>query len=673
MPYGSPSDQHHNPHSNTLWSDTNNHNLQQTQLSSSYLANPQAPYPSQGYGGPTRPATPQTYHWAQPVHPSPPYPHHPSHQPTGSHPYYGHTTIASPSPLGNAPSTVLNSVQIPPEKITSASNKRARAPESAAAKGKKAAAKPGTKRKRTGPAASVSQELENIPPRTCGVGPVNPLALNLTIDDSDDELFVAPPPTATSEPEPFVSDNPAIEEMVKEMHKSLVEHGTKKATEGSSADAATDVWIFMTARESDIAPAGWTPESEDNSKFIFTRPKTGKWQSYTLKKSSGMTTALRAHLVTKHRDDYEEIVRAFKLKGHEKIGKSESSTSPFSVDVLNNLIIDWLVTDDQAGNVLDNSFFRRVVLYLGEGKITDSDLLHRTQASNLILKRYDEEIERTKAELKGSPGRISFSTDLWSDPRLRSFMAVTAHYIVRDPDDGGRLKMRCGLIAFRHISGQHTGVNLAKEFFSILQGLGISHKIGIITMDNASNNDTFMKGLQDLLEVEGYAFDEKGNRVRCFPHVINIACQAIIVALEGSLPEYTAPPHYMASPKWGAFVAILQSGLLARARGVINGSCSSGQRREALANLIKEGNQRILDRQGDERKTQEDLKAGWWEIPIPLLELCRDSYEALIKSWTDHKEVVPELSHIIDIGLAKLEDYLGRTRDSRIYSLSMGK
>ena len=68
------------------------------------------------------------------------------------------------------------------------------------------------------------------------------------------------------------------------------------------------------------------------------------------------------------------------------------------------------------------------------------------------------------------------TTDAWSNPNITSFMAVTAHYIVREADTG-RLLLRSGLLAFRHIKGSHTGENLAGIFFKIICDMGILNRV----------------------------------------------------------------------------------------------------------------------------------------------------------------------------------------------------
>ena len=124
---------------------------------------------------------------------------------------------------------------------------------------------------------------------------------------------------------------------------------------------------------------------------------------------------------------------------------------------------------------------------------------------------------------------ISFTSDLWSNLKLTSFMAITAHFVARD--ERGNLIVRSRLIAFRMVSGSHTGVNLAGTFFNILKEYGLLHKVRCfqclevigsitqvqtsqVTLDNASNNDTFMRELQRLFTEIGVPFDHEQNRIR---------------------------------------------------------------------------------------------------------------------------------------------------------------
>lgn len=70
------------------------------------------------------------------------------------------------------------------------------------------------------------------------------------------------------------------------------------------------------------------------------------------------------------------------------------------------------------------------------------------------------------------------TTDVWSDPDLTAFLAVTAHFIVRvGSRSDGQLILRSGLLAFRHISGSHTGENLARVLHKIIKDAGIERRV----------------------------------------------------------------------------------------------------------------------------------------------------------------------------------------------------
>lgn len=93
-------------------------------------------------------------------------------------------------------------------------------------------------------------------------------------------------------------------------------------------------------------------------------------------------------------------------------------------------------------------------------------------------------------------------------------MAVTAHYIHETPSES---KMRARLIAFRHIPGSHEGATIGSTFIEILRGLKIEHKIGQITADNASNNNTMLGWMEDALSEQSIAFSRLENRLKCVP------------------------------------------------------------------------------------------------------------------------------------------------------------
>jgi hypothetical protein len=83
---------------------------------------------------------------------------------------------------------------------------------------------------------------------------------------------------------------------------------------------------------------------------------------------------------------------------------------------------------------------------------------------------------------KNSLGKVSFTTDMWSDPDLKPYMAVTAHWLenVQSPGGERRLTLRASLIGFLHFPGTHTGERLAEAFSLIIKRSGLGHKVCLL-------------------------------------------------------------------------------------------------------------------------------------------------------------------------------------------------
>ena len=75
--------------------------------------------------------------------------------------------------------------------------------------------------------------------------------------------------------------------------------------------------------------------------------------------------------------------------------------------------------------------------------------------------------------------------DMWSDPNLSPFMAVTAHWIegVEEETANGmklNLRLQSDLIGFQNVPGCHTGKHMAHAFLHITDHLKITNKVSFI-------------------------------------------------------------------------------------------------------------------------------------------------------------------------------------------------
>lgn len=207
------------------------------------------------------------------------------------------------------------------------------------------------------------------------------------------------------------------------------------------------------------------------------------------------------------------------------------------------------------------------------------------------------------------------TSDIWSSRDLTSYMAVTAHYCVETPD--GRLIIQSRLIAFRHVEGRHDGKSLAKIFVRILKELGIFNRVGMITLDNASNCASMMEYVAEMLQEMGIKFDKDGNRIRycfiqrgylranniyrCFPHVVNLSVKAgfkQLTVVPNSFDEHDSgdesdsedEPMPLDSNLDDEYYSILKADVIGAARQLVTACRASGQRREDFEETIREGN-----------------------------------------------------------------------------------
>lgn len=174
--------------------------------------------------------------------------------------------------------------------------------------------------------------------------------------------------------------------------------------------------------------------------------------------------------------------------------------------------------------------FRDLILLL-KPEINSNDIPGRTKMSELALSEFEKEKKDLRARLHACPGRISLTCDTWTSDTMNAYLAVTAHYM---STSGSDWCLENELVGFKLLHGSHSGLNLARVVFDVCNDMGIVKKIGWMTTDNASNNDTMMTELAYLVQVAGLSedqFSDNGNHIRCMPHIYNLAVNDVLSAL----------------------------------------------------------------------------------------------------------------------------------------------
>ncbi|TFK69444.1 hypothetical protein BDN72DRAFT_767887, partial [Pluteus cervinus] len=174
----------------------------------------------------------------------------------------------------------------------------------------------------------------------------------------------------------------------------------------------------------------------------------------------------------------------------------------------------------------------------------------------------------------------------------------------------------------------------------------------MITLDNASNNNTFMVELAKLLERKGISFDHHGNRIRCFPHVINIAVKTGLkyitnvdptTDVEVSAEEIAEGQTRRPPPTIDTdYIKALQSDVLAAVRKLAVGCRASHMRREVLRKVIIEGNEKgwFNGQKLPEVNLLRDVDTRWSSIYL-MGRRVRELYPAvkIMLSQDEHKDI----------------------------------
>ncbi|CAB5091420.1 unnamed protein product [Rhizophagus irregularis] len=167
--------------------------------------------------------------------------------------------------------------------------------------------------------------------------------------------------------------------------------------------------------------------------------------------------------------------------------------------------------------------------FLGENKekeIAFSNAVEIPSADtvrNDILNLYNNYRTNMKNKLQNVPGKLSFTLDCWTSMNTVAFLGITCYYIDIN------WNIHDILVDFVHLSGSHTEENLAKAFLSCVDNeFNIFNKILAITADNAANNTTLLKELENVCGRNEINFNHKRNHVRCLAHIINLTSQEIL-------------------------------------------------------------------------------------------------------------------------------------------------
>ncbi|CAG8783464.1 8666_t:CDS:1, partial [Acaulospora morrowiae] len=195
------------------------------------------------------------------------------------------------------------------------------------------------------------------------------------------------------------------------------------------------------------------------------------------------TSNLRTHVINIHKIDIPSIL------------SSEDLATLFSQSgehLLRETLVEWIVKDCLPFTTIESKSFHKLfeVIKKLEGNITISSA---STIKRDLLEYYSVSKASLKEILGNNSSKISLTTDIWTSNSCKMFIGVTAHWL----DNNWEIQSHIfDLVPFE---GPHSGINIANTLISICEDFGITKKILDITVDNASNNNTFIEAFESFL------------------------------------------------------------------------------------------------------------------------------------------------------------------------------
>ncbi|GAB1520557.1 hypothetical protein RhiTH_003636 [Rhizoctonia solani] len=344
-------------------------------------------------------------------------------------------------------------------------------------------------------------------------------------------------------------------------------------------------------------------------------------------------------------------------------------------------IAELVADQDLAFNIIQAKTFRRLLCYVGQGNIQASDIPEQQSVAKVSSDLSQKEKERLKEDMKNSQGRISFTSDLWTDSMERPFMAVTV------------------------VEGAHAGTILARHLFGVLKEYDVVHK-----------------NLQGWYKQKVTILTRKGTKFGCPPtkrtknYVLALKkrpdkkCQATVVALrkgqrwvalrqtiikgneqghfKRQQPTEEPGPDGTIIQGWAEAIVKLQVvELLLDVPTRWSSTCLMldcfveqypaiweylSKNKEAFSDLIMSDLeyqilQDILACLDVPHQAQELLSAE----QTPTLLLAFPVYDQLIYSWRQVGKCLGPYAYAVECGIAKIEEYVTRSQSLPIHIVAM--
>ena len=287
----------------------------------------------------------------------------------------------------------------------------------------------------------------------------------------------------------------------------------------------------------------------------------------------GSTSQMIRHAERLHPDEFDLVYEGKSLEEACRLTKKKRGTldhyfnstvvkQEYNEKQMKDMLAAWVIETNMSFKVVEAPSFITWTSYLYPKVLR----WRRRSLKSHIMKMWRAKKIEIKTQLQEVPGRLSFTTDVWTARTTEAYMCVTAHWLDK------RWVLRSVVMDFVELPGSHSAIAIAERFRKCLREFGVEHKVRAITLDNASANVAAMRYLSND---PGFQFDEYWH-VRCFAHVLNLAVQDAI-----DLPHVKHPLEKLRYlSRWINKSSIRKRQFLEKVAGAYPGSMVDGLHRD---------------------------------------------------------------------------------------------
>ncbi|KAJ3505119.1 hypothetical protein NMY22_g17694 [Coprinellus aureogranulatus] len=278
------------------------------------------------------------------------------------------------------------------------------------------------------------------------------------------------------------------------------------------------------------------------------------------------TTTLRRHIQSAHRKRYvkwcerhdfqsklpndikarkaaaEAAATQGTLDGHVQVLDDDTKFIKYSDALFQEAAEEWMISTNQPLDALSHPKFHHMIDVASRASNGVKIPEKRATREN-IIRRFKKNVAELTEKFNSDQvkGDISLTCDAWQAENRDAYFGVTGHWIEEVTPTDWRL--RSGLLGFTQMNTAHDGARLGRALYDIAKRYKITHKIGWITCDNASNNTTMLKWFEEKINKNPRRvrsrvgkWQRQSRHIRCLAHIINLATQAVI-------GTYSSTPH----------------------------------------------------------------------------------------------------------------------------------